>query len=560
MELSLAVNNLLAAPSFAAWMEGEPLDVQRLLYSPSGRPRISVLSIAHLGDAERMFFVSFLLNEVVAWMRRQPGTSSLRALLYMDEILGFFPPTAKPPSKPLMLTLLKQARAFGLGVVLSTQNPVDLDYKGLANAGTWFLGRLQTERDRERMLDGLLGAAGGGLDRAGLSAVISSLESRRFLWHSVHANAPQRFESRWALSYLRGPLSRPQIRMLAGAGTGSAAASALSESASISEPARPSQGAGSPARPVLPPDVPEFFVNPLQVAGELRYAPSLLGSADVHYVSARHGIDEWQRIVVQVPLGGVPLPNPWDSPDRRLLGSMPDLQEEPPAPAAAGGPAETTVPRTPAFDPLPAAAAKPRSYAAWSRGLATFVYQSCPLRRWSCPGLKQVSRPGESQGDFRVRIAQAGREARDADIERIRARYASKRQTLTDRIRRAEDRIAREQSQLEEVKRANTIQIGASVVGALLGGRRRGFGGLSAAARGVSRTQREETDVVRAAQEAEALRAQLTALDAEIEQAVLAVQAGAAPGGPAIEPLEIAPRKADTTVGRVALVWVATGK
>ena len=157
--LAMALNNLLASPGFGAWLEGEPLDIGRLLHTPAGKPRVAIFSIAHLNDAERMFFVTLLLNQMLGWMRAQSGTTSLRALLYMDEIFGYFPPVANPPSKMPLLTLLKQARAFGLGVVLATQNPVDLDYKGLANTGTWFIGRLQTERDKARVLDGLEGAA-----------------------------------------------------------------------------------------------------------------------------------------------------------------------------------------------------------------------------------------------------------------------------------------------------------------------------------------------------------------------------------------------------------------
>ena len=215
--LMMALNNLLASPGFSSWTEGEPLDIARLLHTPRGKPRVSVLSIAHLSDPQRMFFVSVLLNEVIAWMRAQPGTSSLRAILYMDEIAGYFPPTAMPPSKRPMLTLLKQARAFGLGVVLATQNPVDLDYKGLSNCGTWFIGRLQTERDKLRVLDGLEGAAAGagrGFERAQLDRVLSGLGSRVFLMNNVHEDGPVTFQSRWALSYLRGPLTRDQIRGL----------------------------------------------------------------------------------------------------------------------------------------------------------------------------------------------------------------------------------------------------------------------------------------------------------------------------------------------------------
>lgn len=210
-ELTMSLNNLLAAPGFGSWMEGEPLDVQQLLHGPNGKPRISIFSIAHLNDAERMFFVSLLLNQTLGWMRTQSGTTSLRAILYMDEIFGYFPPVANPPSKLPLLTLLKQGRAFGLGVVLVTQNPVDLDYKGLSNTGTWFIGRLQTERDKARVLEGLEGvAAGTGMkfDRQEMEQTLAGLESRVFLLNNVHEDKPEVFQSRWAMSYLRGPLTR----------------------------------------------------------------------------------------------------------------------------------------------------------------------------------------------------------------------------------------------------------------------------------------------------------------------------------------------------------------
>ena len=209
MALAMRINNLLAAPGFESWLEGDPLDVGRLLYTADGKPRASIFTISHLPDAQRMFFVSMLLNEILGWMRTQPGTSSLRAILYMDEIFGYFPPVKNPPSKLPLLTLLKQARAFGLGVVLSTQNPVDLDYKGLSNTGTWFIGRLQTERDKQRVLAGLQGAAAGtGFDTRRMEEILAGLGERVFLLHNVHENQPVTFQTRWALSYLRGPMTR----------------------------------------------------------------------------------------------------------------------------------------------------------------------------------------------------------------------------------------------------------------------------------------------------------------------------------------------------------------
>ncbi|MCU0229401.1 MAG: hypothetical protein MUF01_17370, partial [Bryobacterales bacterium] len=249
-QLAMALNNLIASPGFALWMEGEPLDIGRLLYTPQGKPRMAVLSIAHLNDAERMFFVSMLLNQTLSWVRRQSGTTSLRALLYMDEIFGYFPPIANPPSKAPLLTLLKQARAFGLGVVLSTQNPVDLDYKGLSNCGTWFIGRLQTENDKDRLMDGLSSAASGAaFDKARIGSILSGVGNRVFLLHNVHQAEPVTFEARWAMSYLRGPMTRVQIQRL----MASYKAAAMGE-------AVPSEARASAARPAPPPPPPSAAV------------------------------------------------------------------------------------------------------------------------------------------------------------------------------------------------------------------------------------------------------------------------------------------------------------
>ena len=291
VELSMALNSLLASPSFSGWLEGEPLDIKRLLYTPQGKPRISILSIAHLSDAERMFFVTILLNELLAWVRSQSGTPSLRALFYMDEVFGYFPPVANPPSKTPMLTLLKQARAFGVGMVLATQNPVDLDYKGLSNCGTWFLGRLQTERDKARVLDGLEGAssqAGAQFDRRQMDTILSGLSGRMFLMNNVHEEEPVVFHTRWAMSYLRGPLTRDQIRTLTA--ERSANVDSGSTLASDRDPTRPEiemeqvEAVAAPAVSALqtgkiPVDVPQRYLEVRREKPEtarLVYYPALL--------------------------------------------------------------------------------------------------------------------------------------------------------------------------------------------------------------------------------------------------------------------------------------------
>ena len=291
---------------FEAWLEGDPLDIGSLLYTAQGRPRMSIFSIAHLSDSERMFFVSMLLNQMVSWMRTQPGTSSLRALLYMDEIFGYFPPVANPPSKQPLLTLLKQARAFGVGVVLATQNPVDLDYKGLSNCGTWFIGRLQTERDKMRLIEGLEGAAaaaGGSADRGALERLLSSLKSRIFLMSNVHRGGLEVFETRWTLSYLSGPLTRAQIKILM---ESKKKAVVATEAA----PKRILEVVGT-ARPVMPPDIEQHFL-PVRATSGVTYEPMLLGVALVRFTDAKTKVDYSREVKFCTLVASGPVAVNWE--------------------------------------------------------------------------------------------------------------------------------------------------------------------------------------------------------------------------------------------------------
>ncbi len=418
VELAMSLNNLLASPSFASWMEGEPLDVKRLLYSDSGKPKLSVLSIAHLSEAERMFFVTILLNEVLAWIRTQPGTSSLRAILYMDEIFGYFPPTANPPSKMPMLTLLKQARAYGLGVVLATQNPVDLDYKGLSNTGTWFLGRLQTERDKARVLDGLEGAsasAGSQFDRARMETVLSGLGSRVFLMNNVHEDQPVVFQTRWALSYLRGPLTRKQIAELMADKKQSL--SALSTStpsthpqAAISEP--DSNTETHP--PVLASGIEVSYLRKegsATGATKLIYRAALLATCRIHFVKASYHVDAWQSKALFADVSKGVSDAVWE--EATLVdGEALDLDEEPD---------EGFV-----FAAVPAELTNAKNYTGWKKDLETHLYRNQALEIFQCAELKAFSNPGESEGDFRVRLRQSARERRDLEVEKLRKSYGTK--------------------------------------------------------------------------------------------------------------------------------------
>ncbi|MGE3779564.1 MAG: ATP-binding protein, partial [Pirellulaceae bacterium] len=384
--LSLQLNNLLASPGFAGWTEGEPLDIGRLLYTAAGKPRLSILTIAHLSDAERMFFVTMLLNELTGWMRAQAGTSSLRALLFMDEVFGYFPPTANPPSKLPMLTLLKQARAFGIGIVLATQNPVDLDYKGLANCGTWFLGRLQTERDKARVLDGLEGAstaAGQAFDRAATERILSGLGNRVFLLNNVHEDQPVVFQTRWTMSYLRGPLTRGQIERLMRPVRDQHVTTASPPTRAKAAPVR---DAGA-QRPMLPPGIEELFLDARQVpaAGELLvYRPALLGIAKLHFVQAAADVDTWQTVGRLAAMGNGLPDDVWAESDELDVDGLNFASE--PAPDAH-------------FAELPSALASPRSYTTWKNAFKNYLYRAGALVLHACPTLKQQSRLDESLAD-----------------------------------------------------------------------------------------------------------------------------------------------------------------
>ena len=535
LELAMAINNLLASPGFETWLAGEPLDVQRLLYTAEGKPRISIVSIAHLTDAERMFVVTLLLNELVSWMRGQAGTSSLRALFYMDEIFGYFPPSAMPPSKLPMLTLLKQARAFGVGCVLATQNPVDLDYKGLSNAGTWFIGRLQTERDKDRVVEGLQSALPGGIDKPELERLISGLGKRTFLMRNVHDEIPVVFRTRWALSYLRGPLTLAEIGTLMSPRKAAAAESAAAATAPASPAAT---AAASTVRPVLPPGLAEIFLAADPGSGEVTYRPRMATRVRLHYVNARAGLDDWRRFALVAPF------------DEQ---GAPDWIEAVELAELTGGP--EPLPGT-GFGELPAAALNDRTRGAWQKALGSGLYERGTLGLLYCAELKLASRPGEPEGDFRARIAHALHERRDLEVEKLRDRHAGKLRTLDDRIRRAEDKVEREQSQYSQRKLDTVVSIGTSVLGAIFGGgRRRATSGAGTAARSAGRVFSEKGDVERATENLEALRRQRDALVQEVEAEVDALQAALDPARIGLETLEVAPRKSDIDVAPLTVAW-----
>ena len=375
-----------------------------------------------------MFVVTLLANELVAWMRRQSGTTSLRALFYMDEVFGYFPPTAMPPSKLPLLTLMKQARAFGLGVVLATQNPVDLDYKGLGNAGTWFIGRLQTERDKARVIEGLLGSdAAGGMDKAQLEALMSNLPQRTFLMRNVHDDAPVLLRTRWALSYLRGPLTLGRDRAgwprHDGDGRPRPPARALPATGLLVPPRRTRRRTASrQSRPIVPAGVPERFLRGRRQPG--RRVRAAHRRARARALRRREGRPRC--------LGELVLPRAADRAGPRL-GRRPRSATRTPIQLLDAPAADATLRRR---RRQRAVAAK--AFAQHGKSLADHVYRTSSLSTaCAAPTLKLTSAPGGSESEFRAHVAQALREKRDAAVDALRRKYASKLDTLEDRARKA---------------------------------------------------------------------------------------------------------------------------
>jgi hypothetical protein len=579
--LAMALNNIIASPSFASWLKGEPLDIPSLLYTPEGKPRHSIFYIAHLSEAERMFFVTILLETFISWMRSQPGTTSLRALVYMDEVFGYFPPSANPPSKRPMLTLLKQARAFGCGVMLTTQNPVDLDYKGLTNAGTWFIGKLQAERDKARLLAGLESAmaeAGSLSDTRVLDKLISSLDSRVFLLHNVNEDAPVVFNTRWAMSYLRGPLTRQQVKELMADRKPAAPSeparrrdAASPGTARVEEPASssvvgvvPAVGQGLASMPpVAPPGVSQVFL-PVMVreretlrivedklggqitptGQQLIYQPALVGLASVAYADRKTGLDEVQELSLVLPLDPEARTLDWRAAQPVEVNER-DLETRTPSDALfAGG--------------VPASINGARALSQMKTSLADYLYRSQAFTLLYNPTLKLYADPGETERDFRARCQQAARELRDEEVDKVRAKYEVK-------LKRLADRKEKEELELAENKAQRTGRVGEEIlsgldsVAGLFGlfgtSKRKSLSSLSKAATKRRMTAQAQADIDESKAEIERIDQEVATLQADMEEELSALTESWTEASEKIEEVKVAPKKSDIDVHLVSLAW-----
>jgi hypothetical protein len=556
--LAMKINNLIASPSFAAWLQGVPLDMQKMLYLPDGKPRISIFSIAHLSDEQRMFFVSLLLTQLLGWMRSQSGTTSLRAMFYMDEIYGYLPPTAMPPSKKPMMILLKQARAFGLGMLLATQNPVDLDYKALSNIGTWWLGRLQTERDKARVLDGLEGAPSSQnakFDRNDMEKMLSALGNRIFLMNNVHEDRPAVFQVRWCMSYLPGPLSRSQIKTLmdpkrdqfevtstARPGVASSTANAANDDDGFTPPSakgKSSDASSSAVRPQLPEAAAEYFMA--AQGANPAYQPALLRSATVLYIDDKKKINSRTTVTVANAIDLSAGKVDWD----RLLGIPRDLDLS----ELDKNPAEDAT-----FAELPASALKAENYAKIAKDFPNWVYANVQADIHYSEQLDAYSNVGESEADFRTRITQKARELRDKAVQELRDKLSKQAKSINDDLAAAIAKLQSQKAATSSATLSTVAQIGASLLGSFLG-RKGSLVTATTINKAGSAWKDSQQSSITAAQ-VEDLKNQLKGLDQQLEDESKKIDAQYDPGSITLETTKLQPQKKNITVSAVGILWM----
>ena len=520
-KLATQINSLLASPEFSVWTLGRNINIDDLLYNESGKPRISILSIAHLSDEERMFFLTLLLNELVSWMRRQQGTGSLRALFYMDEIFGYLPPVANPPSKKLFLTLLKQARAFGLGLLLATQNPGDLDYKALSNVGTWFIGRLQTERDREKVLEGLV-RANSGTDKSELSKKLGGLGKRVFMLNNVSESEPTLFHTRWVLSYLAGPIMRNRFKDLVGENQ--------ADEVTETVPVTPSNIG---VRPVLDPDIPQIFIpGPGKV-----YEPKVLGSADVLYKDRKLDIS-----ISRDQMFIAPFQEYVDWRDSETIDFELDELESEPRDGFGFGQIESEI--------------STKTIKAWNKDFKNWLYKEKPLEVFTCPSLDAVSLENEDERAFRVRISQEAREKRDEFLEKIRDDYEKEIMSLEKARVRAVSKADTQSAQASSHALGTAISIGTSILSSLFSSRK-SYGGIARGASRVGTTMKERREAAAAEKAVEDIDAKLLEIEEEIQGKLVKFQNSDLVE---VERVEILPKKVDINIRKVALSWSPVGE
>ena len=525
-KLATKFNALLASPSFSLWLQGENLDIQKLLYDENGKAKVAIFSISHLNDDERMFFVTLLLNKYIAWMRRQSGTSALKTLLYMDEIFGFFPPTKNPPSKEPMLLLLKQARAFGVGVVLSTQNPVDLDYKGLSNIGTWFVGRLQTTQDIEKVIDGLGGKVGSNFDKNEIKNLLANLQKRTFFLKSAHLDDIRLFSTRWVMSYLKGPLKRDEISTL----MQEQKSQQIVESKSVESMVKETSSLESYQN--IDASIPQYYEP--DASQQNIFSATLGAKAKVHFYQQRRGIDIDRGLELFIPLEEKQQRIRWEDAIEEELG----FDRFP-----------HTAPSNAKFQPLPEVILEDKRLAKAVRELKETLYREQNLELLRCISPKLESKVNETRSDFVVRLQDGLNDKKETEIEKLQVRYGKKEKTLLERLSRAKERVEKEASD----STSSMIEAGISILGALFG--RPTPTKIGRAVSKGSKILKERGEMSRAEERMVMIEEEIEALEYELEDKIDALSEKYSADNCEIETFSIKPRKTDIDIEICAVVW-----
>ena len=537
LKLALKLNNIIANPSFKTWIEGETLDISNLLYDETGKAKVSIFSIAHLNDSQRMFFVTLLLNQMVAWMRRQEGTTSLKALLYMDEIFGYFPPNSNPPSKQPMLTLLKQARSFGIGIILSTQNPVDIDYKGLANIGTWFIGRLQTKQDKEKVIDGLSSANEGNLNKDEVMNLISNLEKRNFILKNINEDGIKIFETRWALSYLKGPISKDGIKKLMSEKKKENITTQKIENENQTTQINIEKGI---PKPIITSNLTEKYLYSSQNSAYY-LQPYLICSCDVHYIDAPKNIDFEEKISYKIYLDEN-MKN-IDFEEKEELGNNSFEEKEKP---------------NSFYYELPSFIQKEKDLKVIEKDFMDYIYRSSKLTLYKNEFLKITSKQTESLNDFKIRLQDRLNEKIDLEVEKLKVKFVKENDSIETKLSKLYEKLQKEEIQATSTTTDTIISIGTSLLGAFFGNsviNKTNIGKVATSAKSASKILKERNDVkqveneiLELQQQKEALK---TLLENEIEKINLANQSSNFP----IEEIFIKPKRSDIYNTKLALLW-----
>jgi len=530
MKLAMLFNNVISSVTFSSWIKGEPLDIQNMMYDENGKAKISIFSIAHLNDSQRMFFVTILLNAYISWMRRQRGSSSLKAILYMDEIFGFFPPTSNPPSKQPMLLLLKQARAFGTGVILSTQNPVDIDYKGLSNIGTWFIGKLQTKQDIAKVLDGI--AAKSSISKKELSQKISTLKGRHFFLKNVHSDQTSEFYTRWVLSYLKGPMTKDDIRSLMKNKKQDIQESKINTTTKTNTKIE--------TKPLISENIKQYY-NDTNINAQTPFYPYLYGVAKLRFYNQKRGIDTLEELYYKLELDESQTTINWeDAYEEEIL----NISTKPSANAS--------------YSALPAFITQERSLKPFIKKLNDYLYGSKRIELFVCKELKLESTLDQNKRDFLVEIDDILKEKRELLIEKLKNKYQTKYDRYEDKLKRLEIKLQKEQSDVSSKTTDTIIGIGITVLGALFGKKTFSSSTISKGASALKKGKsvlKERNDVKNTESLILDIQQDIEQLELDLQNEIEKIQDQYQSENYEIKSIFIKPRRSDISIEDMALLW-----